>query len=125
MTSNIFHSSISTVKIEISLSATLLGKDILISLTGGEKHIGAVAVAEPRPSLASPDKTSATASVITLLGHKEDSIARETALIIASKFKVVTTVVCGIHLDKASPDDIKEICAKVSKLVDDFCNTDF
>jgi hypothetical protein len=42
-----------------------IGPDLLVAIWGGEKpHIGAVAAAQPRPSLKDPAVTSATASVI-------------------------------------------------------------
>ncbi len=46
-----------TVKTEensynLSASVRLIGEDVLVAIWGGEKpHIGAVAVAQPRPSL--------------------------------------------------------------------------
>ena len=44
----------------------------VVVVTGGEvPHVGAVAMAAPRPSLADPARTSATASVFTYLSHKE------------------------------------------------------
>ncbi|MBN1227398.1 MAG: hypothetical protein JXA79_10430, partial [Deltaproteobacteria bacterium] len=57
-----------------------IGSDLLVSIFGGQRpHIGAVAVALPRPSLKDPKVRSATASVFCYPGHKEDVIAKEAA----------------------------------------------
>ena len=49
-----------------------MGEDLLVTIWGGVVHIGAVAMAAPRPSLRDPRRTSATSSVFTFPGHKED-----------------------------------------------------
>ncbi|MDR0826971.1 MAG: hypothetical protein LBN33_03710 [Desulfovibrio sp.] len=83
------------------------GKDILVALGGGTNcHIGATATAVPRPSLADGAKLSASASVLCVTGHKEDEIARGTALSLASACNCVVTVVAGIHIDGATSEDI-------------------
>ncbi|MBN2666725.1 MAG: hypothetical protein JXR67_09460, partial [Bacteroidales bacterium] len=62
---------------DIHASVCLIGKDLLVAIWGGEKpHIGAVSVAQPRPSLKDPKRVSSTASVICILGHKEDELAK-------------------------------------------------
>jgi hypothetical protein len=59
------------------MTAVRSGDDVVVVLGGGERpHIGALAVAIPRPSLADPEQTSSTSSVITLLGHKDDELYR-------------------------------------------------
>ena len=48
-----------------------LGPDLLVAVwRGTHPHIGAVALAVPRPSLKDKKKTSATSSVLTLLGTR-------------------------------------------------------
>jgi hypothetical protein len=92
------------------MSAVPMGKDFCVALYGGDKpHVGAVAIAVPRKSLADPDKTSATTSVIALTGHKEDELAKCVAHKLASTLGCVVTVSCGIHLDNAKPKDILEV----------------
>ena len=98
-----------------------MGADLCLTLSGGEQeHIGAVAVAQPRPSLADPTRTSATASVITLAGHKEDMLAREIALNVASTLNIVACVACGIHVRHPTPDMLEELVAASHGLVDAF-----
>ena len=55
----------------------LIGNELMVAIYGGTApHIGAIAIAIPRPSLQDPNTTSATSSVFTLVGHKDDVIAR-------------------------------------------------
>jgi len=98
-----------------------MGDDLCLTLSGGEQeHIGAVAAAQPRPSLADPARTSATASVITLPGHKEDMLARELSLKVAGALNVVVCVACGIHVSHPTPDMFDELLAASHGLVDAF-----
>jgi hypothetical protein len=104
----------------LRLRCARMGEDVCLVLSGGEEHIGAAAVAQPRPSLADPARTSATASVIALTGHKEDMLARELALKVAGTLNVVACVVCGIHLRQPSPAMLEEVVAASRDLVDAF-----
>jgi hypothetical protein len=71
----------------VEAEAVRIGPDILVYVWGGERpHIGAVAAAQPRPSLADPNRTSATASVLSYVGHKEDGVAKEMAEAISARF---------------------------------------
>jgi hypothetical protein len=88
----------------------LIGDDILVAIWGGEKpHIGAVAAAQPRPSLKDPNVLSASASVICYLGHKEDRLAKEAAETLAAAFNTDVVVTAGIHWDDLSQEDIRRI----------------
>jgi hypothetical protein len=105
----------------IEAEAVRLGPDVLVYIWGGERpHIGAVAAAQPRPSLADPDKISATASVLTYVGHKEDLVAREVAQTLAALLNTNIVVTAGIHWDGLSADGVgivvercREITAKL------------
>jgi hypothetical protein len=75
---------------------------------GGDRpHIGAVAAAHPRPSLANPSQRSATASVLVFSGHREDAIAKSAAERLASVLGVNTVVTAGLHWDSVSPEGIE------------------
>lgn len=95
------------------------GKDIVICIGGGEKkHIGAAALAVPRPSLKNIGETSATASVLCLVGHKDDILARNTALRLAAAFKTNVLVSVGLHIDGATEADINSLQENFDKLID-------
>jgi hypothetical protein len=104
---------------DLSAGVRIIGRDILVAIWGGEKpHIGAVAAAQPRPSLKDPHVTSSTASVICYLGHKEDELAKAAAEILAAAFNTNVVVTAGIHWDNISKEGIRSIQKNSEILVD-------
>ena len=96
----------------IEAEAVRIGPDVLVYIWGGERpHIGSVAAAQPRPSLADADKLSATASVLTYVGHKEDTVAKEAAEALAAALNTNVVVTAGIHWDDLPADRIGDIVA--------------
>ena len=106
-------------KYDLSASVGLVGEDIVVAIWGGERpHIGAVAAAQPRPSLADPNVISASASVICFLGHKDDNLAKKTAETLTAAFNANVVVTVGIHWDDLSQDDVRQINKNSEILVD-------
>jgi hypothetical protein len=104
---------------DLTASVRWIGPDLLVAIWGGEKpHIGAVAVAQPRPSLKDPEVTSATASVICNVGHKEDDLVKAASEILASVLKTQVVVAAGIHWDNLEPEGIDRIIQNSKILVD-------
>lgn len=102
----------------IRAEAVWIGPDLLIYIWGGEApHIGAVAMAQPRPSLADPAKTSATASVFAYVGHKEDDLAKWAAEKISAALGAKVVVTAGIHWDDLDQAGIKSVLANSEQLV--------
>jgi len=92
-------------------------KGLIICILGGETpHIGAISLAIPRPSLRKPSKKSVTSSIFTLIGHKDDEIARPISENVASELNRITVVVAGVHIDKATDQDIRELVANSEKV---------
>ena len=92
----------------VEATITKCGRDLNVCIGGGDTyHIGAVALAIPRPSLADTSQISASVSVLCVTGHKEDDLARTTALTLACKLNARTVVTCGLHIDNATPQDIQ------------------
>lgn len=89
-------------------SANRTGNGVVVLILGGEEpHIGAVAIAIPRPSLKDKTKTSATCSVYTLLGHKDDALAKPTAERLARELNEVVVAIAGIHVEAATEEEIR------------------
>jgi len=89
---------------------------LIVCVLGGEKpHVGAVAVAIPRPSLKNNRSTSATTSVFTLTGHKDDEIAKPVAHNFAKSTGLTTVVIAGLHIEKASQNDIAKLAGNAIK----------
>ena len=104
----------------LRLRCLKMGEDLCLALSGGQEHLGAVALAHPRPSRATPGATAATASVLAVSGHKEDQLARELALKTASALNVTVCVCCGIHLDNADADTVDQAVKAARALKDNF-----
>jgi hypothetical protein len=97
-------------RFDISATVHLIGRDLLVAIWGGDyPHIGAVAAAQPRQSLRDPGVTSATASVICYVGHKEDSMAKAAAEYLAATFNTRVVVTAGIHWDNLTDADIRQV----------------
>jgi len=101
----------------IEALVTKIGDDILVAMWGGRSHIGAVGIAQPRPSLKDRDKTSATASVFCFLGHKEDLLAKEAAERISSALNANAVVTAGMHWDEIDEAGITSIMENSRELV--------
>ena len=85
----------------------LVGPDLCLCIAGGESpHIGAAALAVPRESLREGGELSATASVLCVTGHKEDELARQTAVRFAARLNCRVLVSAGLHIDRAAERDI-------------------
>lgn len=95
---------------DLEASVRWIGKDLLVAIWGGERpHIGAVSVAQPRPSLKDSGITSATASVICMLGHKEDELAKAVSEILAAALNTHVVVTAGIHWDNIDGEGIRQV----------------
>ena len=105
-------------KYRVEARGILIGNDLIVAIYGGTTpHIGALAIAIPRPSLQDPNITSATSSVFTLVGHKDDIIARREAEELASRLNRVVVVLAGVHIDQTTDMDIQRLVTTSSECV--------
>jgi gallate decarboxylase subunit D len=96
---------------DLRIEATRLGRDLLITLVGGDAHVGAVALAGPNQR--------ADVSVLSVPKHRDEVIAKEAALRISKEFNCNCVVIVGIHVSNASADQINEIIDASFWLVDE------
>jgi gallate decarboxylase subunit D len=90
----------------------------LVAVWGGEKpHIGAVAVAQSRPSLRNPEARSATASVICFPAHKEDEMAKAISQVLAAALDTKVVVTAGMHWDNLGEEGIRKVIQNGETLV--------
>jgi hypothetical protein len=85
-------------------------------------HIGAVAMAQPRPSLADPRKAGATSSVYTYVGHKEDVIAKTMAEKLTKVLNRKVVVVAGIHWDNLRDEEIEILVNMCNEITEEVMN---
>lgn len=105
---------------DLTITAGCIGDDILIVVEGGERpHIGCVVQALPRPSLTGSGETSATSSVMNLIGHKDEFLCRR----IAERICAATgrTVVCtgGFHIDNIREEQIQGVLSCADTLTEE------
>jgi gallate decarboxylase subunit D len=95
-----------------------LGNDYLVAIWGGAAHIGAVAMAQPRPSLADPARMSASASVFCYVGHKEDELAKKASEKLAAALEAKVVVTAGLHWDNLKVAEIEQIVSNVFAVIE-------
>ena len=114
-----FSIRISKCRFRINGFAQKIGQDILISIWGGTRpHIGAIGMAIPRPSLKNSKRWSATSSVFTFIGHKEDIIVKKMSEKLASRLRRNVVVTAGVHWDGTTSREIKTIQDLTQRLSD-------
>ena len=102
--------SVTDGRISIEAKAILVGEDLCVIISGGDKpHIGCVTASVPRPSLSDSNRTSATTSVINFTGHKDDEVARYVSHKLSSILNKNVVVTCGIHVNHITIDEIKKV----------------
>jgi hypothetical protein len=102
-------------KIDIMLEAKKIGEDYLLTLTGGEEHVGAVAV-----GLFEEKSQRASSSVITMPGHREEYLALQGARQVSKATKKTSVFVVGIHQDDISSEEIRDIVSVAGEMVESF-----
>ncbi|MPW26461.1 hypothetical protein GC105_11735 [Alkalibaculum sp. M08DMB] len=110
---------VSVGKGHLCIKATIIKTHdgIAIYVGGGEKtHIGTVVISQPRASLDNENVSRSTNSIINTIGHKDDEIAIPIAEEVCQKFKVMTVVTAGIHIENADVIDIENIKSNCEKL---------
>ena len=105
----------------ISLNAFPLSNGFIVHITGGDDpHVGGVAVGFPRPSTQDPSRVTANVSVISILGHKDDELARPIADRLVKELNSIVVVIAGVHIHQASKTDIERIIDNTNLAVEEF-----
>src|SRR5512138_1823891 len=99
-------------RVEVELDAIPVGNDLVVVISGGRGHIGAVGAGTRCGGLA-------VSSVLTVPGHRDDRIAKDAAERIAKKLGCNCAVIAGVHYDGITPQEIKDVLILSSALVDE------
>lgn len=106
-------------RIKITAKAVAVGEDLCVIISGGDcPHIGCVTLSVPRPSLSDENKTSATTSVLNLIGHKDDEAAKYVSQTLSSRLNKNVVVTCGIHVDNITAEEIDVTISMLKELTD-------
>jgi hypothetical protein len=101
----------------------IIGDDLMISVWGGTKpHIGSISVSVPRPGLKDGTSMSSTSSVINLIGHKDEVVARKFSEQLAAKFNRNAIATAGVHIDDITENQINIIMQNITALCLDVIN---
>lgn len=105
-------------RVELVLEHKQVGSDHVLTLTGGEEHVGAVAV-----GLFDEKSGRASVSVISLPGHRDEGIALYGARRVSGVTKTATVFIVGIHLDNITKDEIEKIIVVSKQMTDQFIDS--
>ncbi len=112
-----FFTAAGTGRHRLEAAGLCVGDGVAILVWGGtQPHIGSVVIAQPRPSLTSKLKRSATSSVVNCLGHKDEAVARGIAEQTAARYEKTVVVTAGIHIDRMTRKDLAAIMANARRL---------
>lgn len=100
-------------KAEVKLKANYMGQDLVVRITAGKAHIGAVALAVPCPQTA--EGVIASCSVMTVPGHRDNIPAESTAMKLCKALGCVVNVTAGLHIDNATKSEIEELVDNSNK----------
>lgn len=98
---------------DITLQEICVGRDLLLIISGGDRHIGASSTAYWEHGLVQ-------VQTCAVPGHKEHLLSEELALRAAAELGLTVTLVMGIHYDQLSRTEIACITRQVTRLVDDY-----
>jgi gallate decarboxylase subunit D len=75
-------------------------------------------MAVARPSLIDASQISSSASVLCVVGHKEDDLARSVALHLSAALECTVTVVAGLHVNNATDADVHILVDNCDKVIE-------
>ena len=108
---------------KVVAEVNIIGDDLMISVWGGTKpHIGSISVSVPRPGLKDGTRMSSTSSVINLIGHKDEVVARKFSEQLAAKFNRNAIATAGVHIDDITENQINIIMQNITALCLDVIN---
>ena len=102
----------------VSLRASDMGDDLVVSIYNENAHIGAVAVGEY-----DYEHKRTSVSVITRFGHKDDVIAQQAAHLISESIRKPVCIIAGVHLDNITREEIDKILENTLSAVEEFISS--
>ncbi|OME23241.1 hypothetical protein BSK47_04855 [Paenibacillus odorifer] len=98
---------------DIQLKATAVGRDLLLLISGGVRHIGATSTA-----YLEGEQVKVLTSAVP--HHKEHTISELIAIRVAEALNKTVTVVMGIHYDNLTKEGIMEVVEIVNLKVNQY-----
>lgn len=95
-----------------------MGNDLNITIEGGDiPHIGAVALGIPVDMPHEINKKTASVSLLTVPGHKEDEVVLKYAKRLVKELGVTVVVTCGIHIKQITFEEINDLMSTIDQLM--------
>jgi basic membrane lipoprotein Med (substrate-binding protein (PBP1-ABC) superfamily) len=101
----------------VNVTVSSMGSDLVVRIYNENAHVGAVAVGDYYY-----EEESASVSVITRLGHKDDALAGEAAYLLSKSTRRPVCVIAGVHLDDITRAEIDRILANSKLAVNEIIN---
>lgn len=103
-------------RLAITLRALRQGRDLQVMCSGGDAHIGAVALASPCLQDTADQKHQN--ALLALPGHREDQLALRMAHRLAKELNCTVCVSAGIHFDCITKEEIERVLHLVDTLTE-------
>jgi len=91
------------------------GADLIVYISGGVEHIGAVGLGY----CYNHSDQKANSSVIAISGHKEDDLVKSLSYKLSKSLKTTVAVIAGIHYDNITKSEIRTIIENANHLADE------
>jgi hypothetical protein len=101
----------------VSVTVSSMGSDLVVRIYNQNAHVGAVAVGDY-----DYEQESASVSLITRLGHRDDALAGQAAYSLSKSTRRPVCVVAGVHLDDITREEIDKILANSKLAVNEIIN---
>lgn len=106
-------------RIKITMQPIEIGEDLCVIITGGTKpHIGCITLSIPRQSLANKSIISSTTSILNMIGHKDDEVAKYVSHKLSSTLNRNVVITCGIHIENIKEQEIKLVMKLAEELTE-------
>lgn len=102
-------------KMVVEVNYGFVGSDLQVVITAGKSHIGATALAVPCQTTA--EGVTASVSVMTAPGHRDDVVAGKAALDLCKAMRCNVGVTAGLHIDNATQEEIMTLVTNVKDAV--------
>ena len=104
-----------TGRTRLRLRVLGMGEDLCLLLDGGDRpHTGAVAVAH---------SGAEQARSLSLPGHREEELACRLAAKVHQRCRVTVTLLCGVHIDNITREEIALVLAEAEALIAEWLAT--
>ena len=101
----------------VNITVNSMGSDLVVRIFNQDAHIGAVAIGDY-----DYEQKRASVSIVTRLGHKDDTLAREAAYLLSKSIKRPVCVIAGVHVDNITREEIDKILANTKIAINEIIN---